>query len=101
MASMTPNWSTGDIQAPDVGKTLIDFSKQQPDYADRMLQRQQLLESQRRWEIENKRAQTLADRQTEEFEVDYLYEGTQMNVGRPSFYTAKGLNIISNDVYKV
>ena len=36
-----------------------------------------------------------------QFEVDYLYEGTQMNVGRPSFYTAKGLNIISNDVYKV
>lgn len=36
-----------------------------------------------------------------QFEVDYLYEGTQMNVGRPSFYTAKGLNIISDDVYKV
>ena len=36
-----------------------------------------------------------------QFEVDYLYEGTQMNIGRPSFYTAKGLNIISDDVYKV
>lgn len=36
-----------------------------------------------------------------QFEVDYLYEGTQMNVGRPSFYTARGLNVISDDVYKV
>lgn len=36
-----------------------------------------------------------------QFEVDYLYEGTQMNIGRPSFYTARGLNIISDDVYKV
>ena len=36
-----------------------------------------------------------------QFEVDYLYEGTQMNIGRPSFYTAKGLNIISDDIYKV
>ncbi len=36
-----------------------------------------------------------------QFEVDYLYEGTQMNIGRPSFHTAKGLNIISDDVYKV
>lgn len=33
------------------------------------------------------------------FQVDYLYEGTKMNVGRPSFYTARGSNIISNDVY--
>lgn len=36
-----------------------------------------------------------------QFEVDYLYEGTQMNIGRPSFYTAQGLNVISDDVYKV
>ena len=36
-----------------------------------------------------------------QFEVDYLYEGTQMNIGRPSFYTARGLNVISDDVYKV
>ena len=80
MASMTPNWSTGDIQAPDVGKTLIDFSKQQADYADRMLQRQQLLESQRRWEIENKRAQTLADRQTEEFEREKTLRGVRKDI---------------------
>lgn len=33
------------------------------------------------------------------FQVDYLYEGTKMNIGRPSFHTAKGLNVISNDIY--
>lgn len=33
------------------------------------------------------------------FQVDYLYEGTKMNVGRPSFHTCKGLNVISNDIY--
>lgn len=80
MASMTPNWSTGNFEAPDVGKTLIDFSKQQADYADRMLQRQQLLENQRRWELENKRAQTLADRQTEEFEREKTLRGVRKDV---------------------
>lgn len=35
------------------------------------------------------------------FDVNYLYEGTKMNIGRPSFYTAKGFNIISSDVYDV
>lgn len=35
------------------------------------------------------------------FEVDYLYEGTRMNIGRPSFYTAKGHNVISNDIYDI
>ena len=80
MASITPNWSTGNFEAPDVGKTLIDFSKQQADYADRMLQRQQLLENQRRWELENKRAQTLADRQTEEFEREKMLRGVRKDV---------------------
>ena len=80
MASITPNWSTGNFEAPDVGKTLIDFSKQQADYADRMLQRQQLLENQRRWELENKRAQTLADRQTEEFEREKTLRGVRKDI---------------------
>lgn len=35
------------------------------------------------------------------FQVDYLYEGTRMNIGRPSFNTAKGHNIISNDIYDI
>lgn len=35
------------------------------------------------------------------FQVDYLYEGTKMNIGRPSFHTAKGHNIISNDIYDI
>ena len=35
------------------------------------------------------------------FQVDYLYEGTRMNIGRPSFHTAKGHNIISNDIYDI
>jgi hypothetical protein len=36
-----------------------------------------------------------------QFETDYLYEGTKFNIGRPSFFKATGLNIISDDVYKV
>lgn len=35
------------------------------------------------------------------FQVGYLYDGTRMNIGRPSFYTAKGHNIISNDIYDI
>lgn len=33
--------------------------------------------------------------------IDNLYGGTKMNIGRPSFVTGRGLNIISNDVYDV
>lgn len=37
--------------------------------------------------------------ESQRYEVDYLYEGTKFNIGRPSFVTGRGLNIISNDVY--
>ena len=35
------------------------------------------------------------------FDTNHLYEGTKFNIGRPSFRTAKGHNIISNDIYDV
>ena len=35
------------------------------------------------------------------YDVDYLYGGTRHNIGRPSFITGRGSNIISNDVYDV
>lgn len=35
------------------------------------------------------------------YDIDYLYGGTKMNIGRPSFVTGRGLNIISNDVYDI
>ena len=37
--------------------------------------------------------------ESQRYDVDYLYGGTRMNICRPSFITAKGLNIISNDIY--
>lgn len=39
--------------------------------------------------------------ESQRYDVDYLYGGTKMNIGRPSFVTGRGLNIISNDVYDV
>jgi hypothetical protein len=39
--------------------------------------------------------------ESQRYEIDYLYGGTKMNIGRPSFVTGRGLNIISNDVYDV
>jgi hypothetical protein len=39
--------------------------------------------------------------QSQEFDIDKLYGGTRHNIGRPSFCTGRGLNIISNDVYDV
>lgn len=39
--------------------------------------------------------------ESQRYEIDYLYGGTKMNIGRPSFCTGRGLNIISNDVYDV
>jgi len=35
------------------------------------------------------------------YDVDYLYGGTRHNIGRPSFCTGRGSNIISNDVFDV
>jgi FtsZ-binding cell division protein ZapB len=40
--------------------------------------------------IENKR-----------YDVNYLYEPTKFNIGRPSFHTARGHNIISDDIFDV
>lgn len=39
--------------------------------------------------------------QSQVYDVDYLYGGTKFNIGRPSFCTGKGSNIISNDLYDV
>ena len=39
--------------------------------------------------------------QSQVYDVDYLYGGTKFNIGRPSFCTGRGINIISNDVYDV
>lgn len=39
--------------------------------------------------------------QIQRYDVDYLYGGTRHNIGRPSFCTGRGSNIISNDVYDV
>ena len=37
--------------------------------------------------------------QSQRYDVDYLYGGTIHNIGRPSFITGRGSNIISNDIY--
>ncbi len=37
--------------------------------------------------------------QSQVYDVDYLYGGTRHNIGRPSFITGRGSNIISNDIY--
>ena len=37
--------------------------------------------------------------QSQEFDIDKLYGGTRHNIGRPSFCTGRGSNIISNDIY--
>ena len=37
--------------------------------------------------------------QSQVYDVDYLYGGTRHNIGRPSFCTGRGSNIISNDIY--
>ena len=37
--------------------------------------------------------------QSQLYDVDYLYGGTRHNIGRPSFITGRGSNIISNDIY--
>lgn len=37
--------------------------------------------------------------QSQRYDVDYLYGGTRFNIGRPSFCTGRGSNIISNDIY--
>lgn len=39
--------------------------------------------------------------QSQIYDVDYLYGGTRFNIGRPSFITGRGINIISNDVFDV
>ena len=39
--------------------------------------------------------------QSQVFGVDKYYSGTKMNIGRCSFITGRGSNIISNDVYDV
>ena len=39
--------------------------------------------------------------ESQRYEVDYLYGGTRHNIGRPSFVTGRGSNIISNDVFDV
>ena len=39
--------------------------------------------------------------QSQRYDVDYLYGGTRHNIGRPSFITGRGSNIISNDVFDV
>ena len=39
--------------------------------------------------------------QSQRYDVDYLYGGTRYNIGRPSFITGRGSNIISNDVFDV
>lgn len=39
--------------------------------------------------------------QSQEFDIDKLYGGTRHNIGRPSFVTGRGINIISNDVFDV
>ena len=39
--------------------------------------------------------------ESQRYDVDYLYGGTKFNIGRPSFCTGRGSNIISNDVYDV
>lgn len=37
--------------------------------------------------------------ESQRYDVDYLYGGTRHNIGRPSFITGRGSNIISNDIY--
>ena len=37
--------------------------------------------------------------ESQRYDVDYLYGGTRHNIGRPSFCTGRGSNIISNDIY--
>ena len=37
--------------------------------------------------------------ESQRYDVDYLYGGTKFNIGRPSFCTGRGSNIISNDIY--
>ena len=37
--------------------------------------------------------------QSQRYDVDTLYGGTKFNIGRPSFCTGRGSNIISNDIY--
>ena len=39
--------------------------------------------------------------ESQRYDVDYLYGGTRHNIGRPSFITGRGSNIISNDVFDV
>lgn len=39
--------------------------------------------------------------QSQVYDVDKLYGGTKFNIGRPSFCTGRGINIISNDVFDV
>ena len=39
--------------------------------------------------------------ESQRYDVDYLYGGTRHNIGRPSFCTGRGSNIISNDVFDV
>ncbi len=39
--------------------------------------------------------------ESQRYDVDYLYGGTKFNIGRPSFITGRGSNIISNDVFDV
>ena len=37
--------------------------------------------------------------ESQRYDVDYLYGGTRHNIGRPSFVTGRGSNVISNDIY--
>ena len=39
--------------------------------------------------------------ESQRYDVDTLYGGTKFNIGRPSFVTGRGINIISNDVFDV
>ena len=85
-----PDFSSGQIDVPDVGGILIDFADRQANRTDkgldRALKQQQLDEEQRRWDTTNARSEAEWNRkQQEQKAADTYYneiaKGTQLKSG--------------------
>ncbi len=85
-----PDFSSGRIDVPDVGGSLLDFANRQANILDkgldRALKQQQLAEAQRRWDITNARSEAEWTRkQQEQKAADAYYneiaKGTQLKGG--------------------
>lgn len=76
MALPQATFRAGNIEAPDLSKV----SSMITSPLDYMRQLSVDAENKRRWELENTRAQTLADRQTEEFEREKTLRGVRKDL---------------------